>query len=214
MLSDCDTLMLDMDGTLLDLAYDNYMWMEHIPAEYARVNEMEEDEARTMLATRFKKLEGQLQWYCLDHWSDVLELDVKELHRRENERIGYLPGAQEFLESALNHDVRLLLATNSHVDTLEIKAEVTDITQYFHAIYTSHEVGHAKEDQSYWHAVQEAEGFDAGRTLFIDDNPAVLASAAAYGIANLLHISRPDTRHPPREDHGFPMIEGVASLID
>ena len=90
----CDTLMLDMDGTLLDLAYDNYMWLEHIPAEYARQNELTEDEARERLYAIMRNLEGKLNWYCLEHWSDALELDVAALHRDENQRIGFLPGAR------------------------------------------------------------------------------------------------------------------------
>jgi len=205
--------MLDMDGTLLDLAYDNYMWLEHIPAEYARRNSMGEAEAREMLSSKFRSLEGKLQWYCLDHWSEVLDLDVKELHRNENERIGYLPGAKDFLESVLHHEVRLLLVTNSHLDTLEIKTEVTGISEFFDAIYTSHELGHAKEDQPFWHALHEAEGFDRETTLFIDDNPSVLDSARTFGIGQLLNITRPDTRHPPRENQDFPTIESVANLI-
>ena len=205
--------MLDMDGTLLDLAYDNYMWLEHIPAEYARQNAMGEAEAREMLSSKFRSLEGKLQWYCLDHWSEVLDLDVKELHRNENNRIDYLPGAKEFLESVLQHEVRLLLVTNSHLDTLEIKTEVTGISSFFDAIYTSHELGHAKEDQPFWHALHEAEGFDRETTLFIDDNPAVLESARTFGISKLLNITRPDTRHPPRENPDFTTIESVASLF-
>jgi putative hydrolase of the HAD superfamily len=205
--------MLDMDGTLLDLAYDNYMWIEHIPAEYARQNSIGEAEARDMLAAKFRSMEGKLQWYCLDHWSEVLDLDVKELHRGENDRIDYLPGARDFLETVFRHEVRVLLVTNSHLDTLAIKSEVTGITAYFDAVYTSHELGHAKEDQPFWHALHEAEGFDRESTLFIDDNPAVLESARSFGISRLLNITRPDTRHPPREKRDFPAIESVANLL-
>ena len=205
--------MLDMDGTLLDLAYDNYMWLEHIPAEYARQNSIAEAEAREMLAAKFRSLEGKLQWYCLDHWSEVLDLNVKELHRRENDRIVYLPGARDFLDLVLQHEIRLLLVTNSHLDTLAIKTEVTGIAGFFDAIYTSHELGHAKEDQPFWHALHEAENFDPAATLFIDDNPSVLESARTFGISMLLNVTRPDTRMPIRENRGFPTIESVASLI-
>ena len=95
LLDQCDTLMLDMDGTLLDLAFDNYMWMEHIPAAYAKKNEVSEDDARAHLYATFKRLEGRLNWYCLDHWSEVLDLDVVALHREQNGRIGFLPGLQD-----------------------------------------------------------------------------------------------------------------------
>lgn len=205
--------MLDMDGTLLDLAFDNYMWLEHIPAEYARRNSIDETQAREMLMAKFRSMEGKLEWYCLDHWSEVLKLDVTEMHRRENARIRFLPGAREFLEAMLERGIRMLLVTNSHTDTLSIKSEVTGITGFFDAVYTSHEMGHAKEDEPYWQAVHAMERFDPATTLFIDDNPSVLASAHGFGITRLLNITRPDTRHPPRESRGFPTIESVASLL-
>ena len=122
LLNSCDTLMLDMDGTLLDLAYDNYMWMEHIPKEYARQNDMSDDDARQHLYATFKRMEGKLDWYCLDHWSNALELDVAALHREESGRIGFLSGAKKFLETVADHHVRVLHVTNSHQHTLDIKA--------------------------------------------------------------------------------------------
>ena len=30
-----DTVLLDMDGTLLDLAFDNWFWQRHVPEQYA-----------------------------------------------------------------------------------------------------------------------------------------------------------------------------------
>lgn len=212
-LQQCETLMLDMDGTLLDLAYDNYMWMEHIPAVYAVENGMSEDDARQLLRDTFLRLEGKLNWYCLDHWSEALQLDVVELHREQNDRIGFLPGARRFLETLAGHEVRVLMVTNSHQTTLDIKAEVTGITEFFDGIYTSHELGHAKEDQPFWHALQEIEGFDSETCVFVDDNVAVLESARRYGISELFNVTRPDTRHPPRQHDDFVPIEGVEEFI-
>lgn len=212
LLDSCDTLMLDMDGTLLDLAYDNYMWMEHIPAEFARRNDISEKDARDHLYAVFRRLEGKLNWYCLDHWSDHLEMDVVEMHREQNGRIGFLPGAKSFLKSVADHDVRVLLVTNSHQKTLDIKAEVTDITDYFDGIYTSHALGHAKEDQPFWEALKKEEGFDPGRTVFVDDNVTVLQSARDFGVDMLLHITRPDSGRPARDHDDFVGIEGVGDL--
>ena len=33
---DIDTVLLDLDGTLLDLHFDNYFWCQHLPLCYAR----------------------------------------------------------------------------------------------------------------------------------------------------------------------------------
>ena len=209
----CETLMLDMDGTVLDLAFDNYMWMHHVPEAYAAENGMKPDEARAQLYAKFNELRGQMQWYCLDHWSDFLDLDVAQLHRDENHRIDYLPGAEDFLKTVRDHNVRVLLVTNSHGETLNIKDEVTGVTEHFDGIYTSHEFGHPKETQDFWHALAEAEDFDLETTLFVDDTATVLRSAAAFGIEMLLGISEPDTSTGPRSFDEFRTVRGVTELL-
>jgi len=213
LLENCDTLMLDMDGTVLDLAFDNYVWQELMPEEYAKLAGISADEARDYLYTRFRSMEGKLDWYCLDHWSEQLGLDVLAIHREVNERIGYLPGARRFLETVSKREIRLLLVTNSHRDTLALKSEVTGIAEFFDEIYTSHDVGHAKEDQPFWQALQDAESFDPGRTLFIDDNISVLRSAHEFGVGMLLTVTRPDTTAPLKGDCEFAGVEGVVDLL-
>lgn len=208
-----DTLMLDMDGTLLDLAFDNYMWNELIPGEYARHRGLAPEIARRELFARYQRLLGKLDWYCLDHWSDALGIDVLALHRRMHARIGWLPGAREFLQAMGGYDVRLLLVSNSHPDTLALKTEVTGIAGYFHGVYLSHELGHAKEEQPFWEALRTREAFDPARTAFVDDTVTVLRSAQRFGIRNLFAVTRPDTTAPPRTQDGFTGIEGVSTLL-
>ncbi|MEO1204182.1 MAG: HAD-IA family hydrolase, partial [Pseudomonadota bacterium] len=170
----CETLMLDMDGTVLDLAYDNYMWLDHVPANFAEAKGIEPDEARKRLYAKFEEMMGQLEWYCLDHWSEYLDLDVVGLHRDENHRIDYLPGAEAFLKSVRERDMRVLLVTNSHMDVLDIKDEVTGLTAHFDAVYSSHSFGAPKERQEFWRALSEQESFNPETTLFVDDTARVL----------------------------------------
>ena len=213
MLSKCETLMLDMDGTVLDLAYDNYVWKELVPEHYAEAKGISIDVARSRLYAKYQAIQGDIQWYCLDHWSERLGLDVLELHRGVNHRIDYLPGAKDFLHALREHHVRVLLVTNSHPDTLALKDEVTGLAEYFDAIYTSHQFGYAKERQEFWHALQEAEGFRMESTLFVDDNQTVLKSADAYGLEMLVEINHPDTSEPVRENTAYTGVMGVADLL-
>jgi putative hydrolase of the HAD superfamily len=208
-----DTLMLDMDGTLLDLAFDNYMWKELIPEEYARHHGLAPEIARRELFARYRRLFGKLDWYCLDHWSEALGIDVLALHRRMRTRIGWLPGARGFLEAVAEFDLRLLLVSNSHPDTLALKSEMTGIAGYFDGVYLSHALGHAKEEQPFWQALKTREGFDPARTVFIDDTPTVLKSARRFGIRNLLAVTRPDTTAPSLTQDEFTGIEGVSALL-
>ncbi|MEW8046495.1 MAG: haloacid dehalogenase, partial [Candidatus Thiodiazotropha sp.] len=71
-----DIVMLDMDGTLLDLHFDNHFWLEHVPSRYAEAKGIPLEQARDELLARYKSVEGTLEWYCVDHWSRELELDI------------------------------------------------------------------------------------------------------------------------------------------
>ncbi len=212
-LSRSETLMLDMDGTVLDLAYDNYMWMHHVPEQFAAANGLEPEVAREQLFAKFMAMRGRLEWYCLDHWSDYLGLDIGKLHRDQNHRIGYLPGAEDFLKKVRERDIRVLLVTNSHGETLAIKDEVTGISEYFDGVYSSHVFGHPKESQAFWHALAEEENFDPKTTLFVDDTARVLRSAAEYGVSMLLEVTYPDTSTDAREDSEFVGVEGLRELL-
>ncbi len=210
----CDTLMLDMDGTILDLAFDNFLWLHHVPEKYAEEHGVEPEEARKRLYAKFEEMMGQLQWYCLDHWSDFLKLDVAEIHRDLNERIGYLPGAEDFLKTLAEHDLRVIMVTNSHLEVLDIKDEVTGVKAHFDHIYSSHSFGQPKERQEFWHALREVEDFDPATTLFVDDTHRVLDSAKEYGVEMLLEVSHPDTSKEPRESGNYVTIKRLGDMLD
>jgi putative hydrolase of the HAD superfamily len=209
----CDTLMLDMDGTILDLAFDNYVWKDLVPRRYAAANNMALEDARVMLFETYRSLLGNLEWYCLDHWNDRLGIDVVQIHHDVAHRIGYLPGALGFLRAAREEDKRVLLVTNSHQDTLDLKDAVTGLADYFDGVYSSHTYGHAKESQAFWHALQDDVDFDVETTLFVDDSQPVLRSAQAYGVKMLVTVTRPDTSEPRRTGLEFRGVEGVGDLL-
>jgi len=211
-IDDIETLMLDMDGTLLDLAFDNWMWLEHIPAAYADRHGLAPAVAHEQLGSYYRRLAGELDWYCLDHWSERLDLDILGLHRAARERIGWLPGARPFLEAARRPGRRVLLVTNAHRDTLALKAEVTGIDRFFDGIHSAHDFGHSKEKRGFWEALARRERFDPQTTLFVDDTEAVLASARDYGLEKLVAIHRPDTSRKARPPGDFPGVHGVRDL--
>jgi putative hydrolase of the HAD superfamily len=208
-----ETLMLDMDGTVLDLAFDNYIWRQLVPERYAQKNGMTFDAARDHLFDQYRAVQGDLAWYCLDHWCERLDIDVVQLHHEADHRIGYLPGALDFLRVMQQQQCRVLLVTNSHPDTLALKVEATGLAQFFDGMFSSHSYGHAKESQLFWRALQRDVDFDVETTLFVDDSQPVLRSASDYGVRMLVTITRPDTTLPIREDSEFAGVESVADML-
>ena len=207
-----DTLLLDMDGTVLDLAFDNYFWRELVPRVVARQRNIPYDEARQLVLEKYAKVEGTLTWYCLEYWSHELGLDLFRLKRASSQRIRYLPGALEFLKSVAKRDLRMILVTNAHDDTLKVKKGVAGLGRFFEVCFSSHRLGRPKEDPEFWPLLEASLGFEPGRTLFVDDSLPVLGAARDYGMGHILAISRPDTARPSREVRGFEAVEGLGQL--
>jgi 5'-nucleotidase len=208
-----DTVLLDMDGTLLDLRFDNWFWGTLIPSRYAAAQGLSEAQAHAVLAGKFKDVAHTLQWYCIEYWTRELGLDIPALKRAELGRVVFLPGAESFLRKLRLSGKRVLLVTNSHPATLAIKNQRVAITQYFDACYSSQPFEAPKENPAFWHRLAEREEFSAQRTLFIDDSVPVLECAREFGIAHLRAVRRPDTGAPPQPTGSFTPIDGVAELL-
>jgi 5'-nucleotidase len=210
-----DTLLLDLDGTLLDLGFDNHFWREVVPAYYGAVRGLSaEDALRNEIAPRLRDAEGTLNWYCLDYWSQALELDLSAIKSEHDDRIAWLPGAQDFLRRQRAAGRRLVLATNSHPETLRIKDQKVGIRPFLDAMYSSHEFGAPKEHAEFWLRFQTAEPYDPARAAFVDDNPKVLAAARASGIGCVIAVTHPDLSGPPREPPaGYLHVPAVAQIV-
>lgn len=207
-----DHVLLDMDGTILDLSFDSRFWLELMPARYAAIRGLTLEQACAELEPQFRQTQGLLEWYCLDHWGAVTGLDLVALKREVAHWIAPLEGAVEFLEAVREHGKSLWLVTNAHRGGLELKMARTGLGEYFERIVSSHDFAAPKEHPDFWAKLAAAFPFARERTLFVDDSLAVLQAADAYGIAEVVAIARPDSRLPPREVIGFRAVAALAEL--
>lgn len=198
-----DTVLLDMDGTLLDLHFDNYFWLHHLPKRYAESHGVNKAQASEEIHQKIKELEGTLEWYCLDHWSELMRLDIPALKHEVKHKIQIRPHAERFLSQLKALGKKLVLITNSHPKGLELKLDVTEIDQWLDIIISSHEFRSPKEELMFWQMLQLQEPFDPARTLFIDDTPRVLRSAQRFGIQHLVCITAPDSQKPIQDAAEF-----------
>src|SRR5688572_26332982 len=88
-----DVVLLDMDGTLLDLRFDNFFWQQYLPAACAIQWHVDKKEAEKRLFACFQDVQGTLDWYCLDYWQSELGLDIVSLKREIQHLIAVRPGA-------------------------------------------------------------------------------------------------------------------------
>ncbi len=202
-----DTILLDMDGTLLDLNFDLHFWMEYLPLVFANKHNMTHEESKDHIHPILRAEEGKLHWYCLDYWQKVFKLDIAQLKEDVSHLIQIHPFVLEFLSQAKEHNKRIFLVTNAHRKTIELKMRVTNLDEYFDKVISSHDYDIAKEDQGFWHKLDEQINLDKKKSVFFDDSLAVLNSAKKYGIGNIVAISKPSSKIENKEIEGFTNIE-------
>ena len=210
---DIDTVLLDMDGTLLDLNFDNYFWLEYLPERYAQEFGLDPDEARAMINQKTAALEGTLEWYSTTYWTEALGIDVVALKHEVRHRVQELPFCHEFLDGLKAAGKEIVMVTNAHHDSLNLKMDKTGLAHKFDKLITVHEFSLPKEDIRCWDEVQKRHPFDPARTLLIDDNLNVLKSAERYGIRHLLAIYRPDSQAPIKDVEHFSALHSFDEIL-
>jgi len=200
------TVLLDMDGTLLDLNFDNYFWIEYLPMRYAQIKQLDPIQAKADLVKKFGAIHGSLEWYSTHHWSTELDLDVIALKHEIKDRIKVLPHCREFLSALKAAGKEVVMVTNAHQDSLQLKMDETDLHVHFDSLISVHEFSLPKENLACWDEVKALHPFDKKSTILVDDNLNALQSAKDYGIKHLLAMCQPDRQVSPKIINHYPSI--------
>jgi len=208
-----DTVLLDLDGTLLDLDFDNHFWQVLVPRVWGEARGLPLEAAQAELVPRFRAREGTLEWYSTQFWSRELGLDIPALKRQDADRVRWLPGAQAFLAEVRRRGKRLVLLTDSHPEAIEVKDSRTGFVALFDRVYSSHGFGAPKMHPGCWQALARSLDYQPARALFVDDTARVLVAAQAAGIGILRAIRRPDSRGVTRGHEEFVAVDSIGELI-
>lgn len=208
-----DLVFLDMDGTLLDLHFDNHFWQEHVPKRFGEKHGLPLDVAKTELSVKYKNAEGSLDWYCVDYWTRELDMDIAALKAEINHLIAIHPNVIEFLDRLRSRQIKTVLVTNAHHKSLALKMEKTRLAGHIDEITCAHDFGLPKEAAGFWQKYQQANPFNSERTLLIDDSLPVLRAAQEYGIAHLLGVRCPDSQAGSKEFNEFNAIKGFIEIM-
>ncbi len=207
------TVLLDMDGTLLDLHYDNHFWLQHVPRRYAEKNALTLDAAKNELLDRYRRAEGTLDWYCVDYWTRELGLDIPQLKEEVDHLIAIHPHVTDFLDAVRATGRRMVLVTNAHGKAIELKFRRTQLGEHFDAVVCAHDFGLPKERAEFWEKMQRVEPFAKASALLVDDSLPVLRAARAYGVAQLLAVRRPDSKLPEKAVGEFSAIRSFKEVM-
>ena len=208
-----DTVLLDMDGTLLDLEFDNHFWGTVIPEHWGRQRGLDVKTSQATLAPVFAGQQGKLNWYCLDFWAETLGLDIPSIKAGYTDGVRWRPQAETFLAHLNASQIDVVLITNAHPVTLEMKSARLPLARWFHKMVSSHDYGSPKETPDFWRALMAERPFNPERTLFMDDSEHVLDAARAFGVAHLITLRQPDSSLPARATTRYPAIHHFEEIL-
>lgn len=192
------TVLFDLDGTLIDLRLDAEFWKEIVPRRYAETMAISTEQSHTKLKQLYRDIEHSMQWYDIDHWADTLQLPIREMQLQHMPKLNVRSGAYPLLQKLNEMGKRLLLLTDSHPYSLEVKMAQCDLAPHFEALISSHQFQKPKMNAALWTALLHDYAIDPQRTLLLDDLEAVLDQAANHQIAFTVGIENPDSTLPPK----------------
>lgn len=211
--NEVDTVLLDMDGTLLDRHFDDHFWLEYVPKRYAGEFGLPLEAAKEKLYAMFRSQENTLNWTDLDYWSEQLGLDIPLLKHEVDHLIAVHPDVIEFLKFLRREGKGVHLVTNAHGKTLSLKMKKTRLGSYFDTIISAHDLGETKEDTAFWSVLQQVIPYNPARTMLAEDSERNLLSAREYGISHLIYISAPNSQLAPLPSAHFRSVATFRELL-
>ena len=186
---DIECLLIDMDGVILDNAYDNDFWQNQIPEVIADNKGIAFDDAKRLAIQIFNYKKNTKDWYDVDYWSNMLDIDIEAQKRSEKSfsRISLYDGVIDTL-SVLKNKTKIILITNAHRKTLNIKLEKYNLTPYFDEMVCAHELHYVKEDIQLWYMLRSKYRLDYEKTLLVEDTINNINVGLSAGISGAIYV--------------------------
>ena len=208
-----DTILLDLDGTLLDLNFDLHFWLKYLPKVYSEKHNISFEDSKNIIVSMLDSQEGKITWYCLDYWEKKLDFDIMKLKGDIADLIQVHNHVLNFLNTARAKKKRIYLVTNAHRKGIALKMKMSKLEGYFDEIISSHDFGVIKQEQKFWEQLSTVIEFDNERTIFFDDSQDVLDAASTFKIKNIIAINKPSSMIDKKIVPGFINIESFLEVM-
>ena len=212
-LNSTTAILSDLDGVILDLAYDIKFWELWLPEQVANQTNKSVEETKAEIKAEIDIQRGTLNFYDLNYWDDLLNVDCMQIFKEKTERCSYLRGSYEALQRLSTLKNPKYILTNGDPRIQDYKAETQNFLEFFDSIFYSMHVGYPKESKEFWALARHNLNLDFEDTIFIDDDFKVVTAAAKAGIKQVAWITPGKNRILQNRVETFASLSDLVSTI-
>jgi putative hydrolase of the HAD superfamily len=212
-LNSTTAILSDLDGVILDLAYDKKFWELWLPEQVTRQTNKSIEEAKAEIMTEIDIQRGTLNFYDLNYWDDLLNVDCMQIFQEKEERCSYLAGSYEALQRLSTLKNPKYILTNGDPRIQEYKAETQNFLEFFDSIFYSMHAGYPKESKEFWALARHNLNLEFEDAIFIDDDLKVVKAATKAGIKQVAWITPGKNRILQNGVETFASLADLVSTI-
>jgi putative hydrolase of the HAD superfamily len=212
-LNSTTAILSDLDGVILNLDYDIKFWESWLPEHVASQSNRSLKEIKIQIQAEIDAQRGTLNFYDLNYWDDLLNVDCMEIIREQEEKCSFLEGSYEALQRLSTLKNPKYILTNGDPRIQEYKAETQNFLEFFNSIFYSMHVGYPKESKEFWTLARHNLNLDFEDTIFIDDDLKVVTAAAKAGIKQVAWITPGKNRILQNRVETFASLADLVSTI-
>jgi FMN phosphatase YigB (HAD superfamily) len=163
----------DMDGTLVDPEFTDWVWLHGIPTLYAEKVDLPFEEAKHFVVGEYLKVgEGAIEWYDIKYWFRFFQLEQSwnVLMKRYADKINIYPDVNHLLER-LKSRFLLVLTSNAGREFIDVEMEATGLRRYFNRIFSAtSDFGEVKKTVGFYQRICQIVGARPQEIVHVGDH--------------------------------------------
>jgi putative hydrolase of the HAD superfamily len=163
----------DMDGTLVDPEFTDWVWLHGIPLLYAEKAKISFEEAKHFVVEEYLKVgEGAIEWYDIKYWFQFFRLETswRDLMRQYVDKIRIYPDVNDIL-SRLKDKLPIILTSNAGREFIDVEMEATGLGGYFDRIFSAtSDFGEVKKTVGFYQRICQIIGVHPQEVVHVGDH--------------------------------------------
>ncbi len=148
----------DMDGTLIDPVFTDWVWGHGIPTLYAQKMGLPFEIAKAFVEGEYRKVgDAAIEWYDIKYWFRFFRLEESwnGLMERYIDKITVYSDVDHLLERLSDH-FQLVLTSNAGREFIKVEMDATGLGRYFGRIFSAtSDFGEVKKTTGFYSRICE-----------------------------------------------------------